>query len=291
MIKICFICSWGDDSIKILDRYRLFTNNLDGKYKNLIGIDNINISDIVVCLDDIPKNFELNLLKNKKVICFQREPFVNNRKCEKLNIEYYSYDKLHHVVTYPQFINKNFDYLEKLKYNIKDKIVSVIMSNKNSNHSYQLRVNFLINLSKKYPNLIDIYGAGWKDELGIAYKGELSSYHNKQNNIKETKYDALIRYKYSICIENCSINNYFTEKFTDAILCWTIPIYYGCNNIFEYFPPNSYYYIDINNPNVYDEIINIIAKPITNENIKALEEARYLILNKYNIWNKINDLI
>ena len=105
-----------------------------------------------------------------------------------------------------------------------------------------------------------------------------------------TKYEGLQNYKYSICIENCRKENYFTEKFTDAILCWTIPIYYGCSNISNFFPKDSYYEIDITKDNCYEDVINIINKPITEENIKSLKIARNLILNKYNIWNIINDL-
>ena len=78
--------------------------------------------------------------------------------------------------------------------------------------------------------------------------------------------------------------NYFSEKFTDTILCYTIPIYYGCPNIEEYFPKDCYYVIDINDVNVFDKIKEIINKPITEKQIKAIHEARDLILNKYNIW-------
>ena len=85
--------------------------------------------------------------------------------------------------------------------------------------------------------------------------------------------------------------NYFSEKFTDAILCWTIPIYYGCLNISDYFPENSYYYIDIKNKNINQCIKNIIEKPINEDNIAALKKARNLILYKYNIWNSIHDTI
>ena len=42
-------------------------------------------------------------------------------------------------------------------------------------------------------------------------------------------------YQYSIAIENSRQTHYFTEKLLDCLLTKTIPIYYGCPNIAEYF--------------------------------------------------------
>lgn len=40
---------------------------------------------------------------------------------------------------------------------------------------------------------------------------------------------------FHIAIENCSIANYFSEKLIDCFQAKTVPIYYGCRNIGEYF--------------------------------------------------------
>lgn len=286
MLNIIFYCSWGSSPKNLLDNYKLFTKNNSGIHNNFKGVENINLSDIVVFLEGIPNNFNKKLLDNKVVLCFPREPF-RKKNWECLNLKHgYTYSNFHHVVTYPQFIDKNYDFLNNLSYSESKNLLSCVMSNKNNRPCYNLRRNVLINLSKKYPNICDIYGAGWKNELGISYKGILDGYHKKAKT-KNTKYNALINYKYSLCIENISKKNYFTEKFTDTILCWCMPIYYGCTNIDEYFPKDSYYYIDITKENCIDEIINISNKPITQDNIKALEKARHLILNRYNIWSSI----
>ncbi|SHI64605.1 Glycosyltransferase family 10 (fucosyltransferase) C-term [Shimia gijangensis] len=47
----------------------------------------------------------------------------------------------------------------------------------------------------------------------------------------ETKSDGLAPYRFSVVIENVQEPNYFTEKLLDAILCETVPIYWGCPNI------------------------------------------------------------
>ena len=114
------------------------------------------------------------------------------------------------------------------------------------------------------------------------------SKHSHNNN---SKYIGLKDHKYSLAFENCSIKNYFSEKFTDCILSWTIPIYYGCSNIDKYFPKDSYYKIDIYDPNHIDKALEISKRPITQKNIDALKEARELIMYKYNLFSAIEKLI
>ena len=287
MINIIFFCNWGESSYSLLKKYSLFTKNNQGFLNSIKGVIDINQADYIIFIEGVPKNFNLNILKQKKCICLPREPF-KDQNWVNLNLKYgYTYNNIYHVVTYPQFINKNFDFLNSLQYSNKNKLLSAIVSNKN----YPLRINFFKNLVKYYPDICDIYGYGWGKELGKSYKGCLGEYHNKNIKNKSNKYDGLEKYKYTICIENVSRKNYFSEKFTDAILSWCIPIYYGCTNISTYFPKDCYYEIDITNENCYNKVKEIIKTPITEKNIKALEAARQLILHKYNIWPTIEHTI
>ncbi|MDX1784667.1 MAG: glycosyltransferase family 10 [Roseovarius sp.] len=48
------------------------------------------------------------------------------------------------------------------------------------------------------------------------------------------KAEGLAPYRYSIVIENVRERNYFTEKLLDAVLCQTVPIYWGCPNIADF---------------------------------------------------------
>ena len=47
--------------------------------------------------------------------------------------------------------------------------------------------------------------------------------------------EPLFNSMFHIAIENCSIKNYFTEKIVDCFQTRTVPIYYGCKNISEFF--------------------------------------------------------
>jgi hypothetical protein len=50
----------------------------------------------------------------------------------------------------------------------------------------------------------------------------------------EAKSDGLAPYRFSVVIENIREPNYFTEKLVDAVLCETVPIYWGCPNIGDF---------------------------------------------------------
>ena len=53
------------------------------------------------------------------------------------------------------------------------------------------------------------------------------------------KEDGLLPYHYSIVIENCQEEDYYTEKLLDAMLCDCLPIYWGCPNIASHFDPKG----------------------------------------------------
>lgn len=51
--------------------------------------------------------------------------------------------------------------------------------------------------------------------------------------------DKLFESMFSLIIENTSEKNYFTEKVIDAFQTYTVPIYWGCPNISDYFDPDG----------------------------------------------------
>lgn len=50
----------------------------------------------------------------------------------------------------------------------------------------------------------------------------------------DRKSDGLAPYRFSVVIENARERNYFSEKLVDAVLCETVPIYWGCPNIGDF---------------------------------------------------------
>ena len=75
-------------------------------------------------------------------------------------------------------------------------------------------------------------------------------------------------------------------------MSYTIPIYCGCTNLGSYFPEKSFVQIDINN---YQESCRVIEKvleeDIWEDRLEALNEARELVLNKYQLFPFISGLV
>ena len=94
-----------------------------------------------------------------------------------------------------------------------------------------------------------------------------------------------------MAFDNGQYNNYFGTQFTDAILSWTVPIYWGSPNIAEFFPEGSYISFDASNPDEVHRIVSTLKRDDYEKRIPALKEARQLILNKYNIWPTVYEAL
>lgn len=104
---------------------------------------------------------------------------------------------------------------EELRVHNKTKEVSCVTSTKAFLPGHRTRLE----LVQQIQHRVDLYGRGIR---------EIAS-----------KLEALKDYRYSVVIENDISENYYTEKLTDCLLTGTIPIYYGCPNISEFFDING----------------------------------------------------
>lgn len=139
--------------------------------------------------------------------------------------------------------------------------VSCIASNLTKLKGHRRRMIFLELLKKEVPS-IDFFGRG--------------------SNYIPNKLAGLLPYRFSIAVENTSAPYYFTEKIGDCFLAWTVPVYYGCKNIGHYFPERSFIQIDIDEPEqAVKKIRQVMEKNDWEERLPALQEARDLVLNKY----------
>ncbi len=91
---------------------------------------------------------------------------------------------------------------------------------------------------------------------------------------KEPLFDSM----FHIAIENTSIPNYFSEKIIDCFQTRTVPIYYGCTNIGEFFNSNGIIQV-----NSIDEIINVCNQltPDVYERLLPLIEDNMELSNKW----------
>lgn len=106
------------------------------------------------------------------------------------------------ITTYKPF--KNFD-------------LSMIVSNKENTELQKARYRFaqVIHQTFSSSGKFQIYGRGVREIPDTAI--------------------ALDNFRFSICMESIEANDYFTNRLINCILSETIPLYWGCPNIEEYF--------------------------------------------------------
>jgi hypothetical protein len=116
--------------------------------------------------------------------------------------------------------------------------------------------------------------------------------YGKKIRYIEDKWDGLAPYRYSLAAENTSGPDYWTEKIADCFLAWTVPLYWGCTNLEDYFPPGSFIRIDIGKPaESLAEIRRILAEDDWEHRLPALREARARVLNRYQLFPFVSGLI
>ena len=268
MKKIIFLNNWGETPKQILDRYSKQTPQNKGVWKDIEGVTNLNDAEYYIVLEGYSGN-----LPQEKTIFIKREPdFIR-----KHNPKYkYVIDWSDTNCGITWWVNRTYDELKNMDIPKKTKKVSCVVSSKHPH-----RLNYVKSLFKG-DSPIELYGCGHNKTLyGENYKGELN-YDGK------CKLRGLLDYEYSIVLENSQQKNYFTEKLADAILSWTVPLYWGCPNIIDLLPKNSYHLVNTNIDNPIEEITKLINNPI---DVESLGKARDLILDEYNIWEVISKKI
>jgi len=116
----------------------------------------------------------------------------------------------------------------------KNKNISIIASNKKQTVGHKMRHSVIERVGES----LDLYGRAYKSI--------------------ENKISALKDYRFSITIENTKRDFYFTEKIIDCFITGTVPIYYGCPSIGNFF--NTKGMIIVNSA---DDIVN--STPLLNE--------------------------
>ena len=103
----------------------------------------------------------------------------------------------------------------------------------------------------------------------------------------------LFNSQFHICIENTKRNNWFTEKLIDCLRTKTVPIYWGCPNIGNWFNLNGFYIVD-NFQEIID-VCNSLNENSYNEKLKYIEEnfeksQKFLTIND-RLKNKIEEIL
>lgn len=168
------------------------------------------------------------------------------------------------------FFQKQYDDFKRDGIPKKEKLISVISSNKVFTKGHQQRLDFVLKLKEHFGDQIDLYGRGF--------------------NEIDDKWDVIAPYKYHIVIENSNFADYWTEKLSDCYIGGAYPLYYGCTNLDKYFDNDAYSIIDIND---FEKSVKVIEQVLADnkfeEKQQKLIEAREQVLDKYNIFQLLVD--
>jgi len=159
-------------------------------------------------------------------------------------------------------VNRTYDSLVSCEPPQKQRQLSWITSDKRWLRGHRLRMKFLEKVRREIT--FDLFGAAFTP--------------------LEDKWDGLASYRYSLAIENHQDDYYWTEKIADCFLSWTMPIYYGCRRITDYFPADSLVQIDITKSDAIDRIKRVLADDPWQRSIDAIAEARERVLNRYQLF-------
>lgn len=152
-------------------------------------------------------------------------------------------------------------------------ILSAVQSAKGYHPNHAARVAFVRDFLAGVPGF-DLWG---RDPYPIAaYRGPLPG------RVKDA---GVLPYRYHFCAENYLQPNYWSEKLADAWVAECLPLYSGCPNLDDFFPPESYVRLDLSRP---AEALAIVQEAITTDQytkrLDAIREAKRLCLHKYNQW-------
>ncbi len=255
-------------------------------------------ADIWIVFEDLKDEVEYCEVPKENVIylnnetSFKKNYFFENHMIEFLkqfNFTYGCYPNLkqNHINTYPflpwmihanhgdSIFNKtdlNYDFFSNFKNTEKQIELSVICSNKKNTENHELRIEFLKILKNHFKDKLQWFGSGF--------------------NEIDNKFEVISNSKYHIVLENDSKHNLISEKLYDAYLGLSFPIYYGAPNINDYFDKNSLKTININDINgSIATIENIIKNNFYEKNINLLHLEKEKVLNDYNLYNRVCEII
>ncbi len=171
------------------------------------------------------------------------------------------------------FYGKTYDEIVAVTEPNKTKKISTVCSDKQQGHTiHKLRYDFTKIMEDRISEL-ERFGKGFK--------------------WIETKAEAIDNYEFHVAIENHYAPHVWTEKLADTFLGYAVPIYYGCPNIFDYFPEDSIILIDIYDvEGSIEKIKKIISTPGEYERrLPAIKEARRRVIEEYNLLTMIDKIV
>ena len=282
-IKVCFIFeSWTDEeSLKV---YSKMTPGRSGRWKDMVGVSNPSEADFCVVIDRTSRK-----IPNEKAIYVGAHPYIPGYD------SYACFDgmgvarlDLRDTFGFGEWwLKYDYDELVHMAPPLKQKDLICIMSNAIGRPDQELRKLYIKRFCEKHS--LDLYGGIQPETEAIQknYKGVLGNPDRAGKDYWYGKEGILDKYRYALEFDNGPTKHYFSERIFDDLLLYTVPILaLGCTNLGDYLPEGSFHYANISGYG--DDVQEILKQDI---NYGAVIEARNLILNKYQLWPRLYEVI
>jgi hypothetical protein len=105
------------------------------------------------------------------------------------------------------------------------------------------------------------------------------------------KRDLFMTYQFHLAIENSKQENYFTEKLIDCLITKTIPIYYGCPNIQEYFDTSGWILLETGEPSEVIQKCSVLHESYYINYIETIEKNYKLALYYKDNIGRLNNIL
>lgn len=257
-------------------------------YCDFISFDLYNEKNIELYVNFVPTSFKaldtirfVYLIEPHQILDLRQQALVNYKK---------TYDFL---LTHDESLLRKIDgsylmefgscWIKDFQHEEKEYSVSFLCGGKTITSGHHLRqgiwnASHLINVPKNF-------------FISGNYSGLLQNPHHYPT-LGNRKHN-LFRSMFHLCIENVKNKNFFTEKLIDCLYAKTIPIYYGCPNIGDWFDTRGFIIVD--NVNDIIEATNNLTAVTYMEKLEYLN-SNYLSALKFvdiniHVKNKLESIL
>jgi hypothetical protein len=232
-------------------------------------------ADYVVVCNHVPEDVLVPVPKNRAWLVVQEPPVAAYAWIREIYPDYghiFTSDRkrgvpglVQHQGGLPWHVDRSYDELSNQlpDFDAKSIPLTWVTSSQLAHRGHRLRMKFLDRLeAAKVP--LELRGRGFTPVAD--------------------KWDALAPARYALAIENHACPFYWTEKVADCFLAGAFPIYWGAQNLEEFFPAESFARVDITDPAAPRRVAEIVGSDLALRNRDALLEARRRVLEEHNFF-------
>jgi len=314
--KVCFVSQHFKDPTALLRTLIKMTPKKSGRWESMEAVTDPFAADYVVCMDG-PLPLDAHPIPRDRVVCFAQHPKGVRSYHAMTNVP-------GAIAVFPNdtclnpgewWISHDYDALMAMTPPKKSKdVISITTYQEDSidRPTYGQRIRFLEEYVKKSDN-IDIFGRQdskfmsnpvinkfYRGVAGIpASTMDVSVGDHFVGKDIEVDYRYALDFDVGVMFTGRPVHNYLSERFYDSMLLWTMPIYFGGDNVHEFVPKDSFAYVRIDGPlegvtKEAERAVNIVNSTFRESHIKDIAAARHILLNELQTWpfiyNKLRSL-